>query len=52
MSKNVGYVTKVTSKNHEVDSLSKEVNMELDNWYLGHAYIPSATFALVHNIRR
>jgi hypothetical protein len=52
ISKNVGSVTKVTSKNREVDTLSKEVNMELDNWYSGHAYIPSATVALVYNISR
>jgi hypothetical protein len=52
ISKNIGSVTKVTSKNREVDTLSKEVNMELDDWYSGHAYIPSVSFAFVYNISR
>lgn len=52
ISKNIGSVTKVTSRNREVDTLSKEVNMELDDWYSGHAYIPSVTVALVYNISR
>lgn len=52
ISKNVGSVTKVTSKNREVGPLDNQVNQELDDYYSKYAFIPSLTVAFVYNISR